>query len=85
MSTEATARTANLAAMGVVAYTDGACIENPGPGGWGVYVEFLDGQTAEWGGHETRTISNRMELRAAIEAVRLTLDQPAVTIITDSQ
>jgi ribonuclease HI len=68
-----------------VAYTDGSCIGNPGPGGWAVHVEYPDGRVVELGGGDLRTTNNRMELRAAIEAVRATLDWPAVTIITDSQ
>ncbi len=68
-----------------VAYTDGSCIGNPGPGGWGVHVEYPDGRVVELGGGDLRTTNNRMELRAAIEAVRATLDWPAVTVITDSQ
>ena len=69
----------------VVAYTDGACIGNPGPGGWGVHITEPDGSVRELGGGEPHTTNNRMELRAAIEAVLATLDAPAVTIVTDSQ
>ena len=68
-----------------VAHTDGSCLGNPGPGGWGVHVEFPDGRVVELGGGELETTNNRMELRAAIEAVRRTKDAPAVTIVTDSQ
>ncbi|MDP8923517.1 MAG: ribonuclease HI [Chloroflexota bacterium] len=68
-----------------IAYTDGSCIGNPGPGGWGVHVELADGGVVEAGGGELRTTNNRMELRAAIEALRLTADAPAVIIVTDSQ
>jgi ribonuclease HI len=68
-----------------IAYTDGSCIGNPGPGGWGVHVQFPDGRVLERGGGELETTNNRMELRAAIEAVRLTATCRAVTVITDSQ
>ena len=68
-----------------IAYTDGSCIGNPGPGGWGVHVELPDGRVVEAGGGELRTTNNRMELRAAIEALRLTADAPRVAIVTDSQ
>ena len=68
-----------------IAYTDGSCIGNPGPGGWGVHVELPDGRVVEAGGGDLRTTNNRMELRAAIEALRLTADAPAVAIVTDSQ
>lgn len=68
-----------------VAYTDGSCIGNPGPGGWGVHIETPDGRVVEAGGGEIRTTNNRMELRAAIEALRLTADSSEVTVVTDSQ
>ena len=47
----------------VVAYTDGACSGNPGPGGWGVFVKVND-QTYECNGGEVATTNNRMELTA---------------------
>lgn len=68
-----------------VVYTDGSCLGNPGPGGWAVHVEFPDGRVVELGGGELETTNNRMELRAAIEAVRLMKECPAVTVITDSE
>jgi ribonuclease HI len=68
-----------------VAYTDGGCLGNPGPGGWGVHVEYPDGRVIDLGGSELQTTNNRMELRAAIEAVRATRGWPAATIIADSQ
>lgn len=67
-----------------IVYTDGSCIGNPGPGGWALHAELPDGRVVELGGGELETTNNRMELRAAIEAVRLTVDWPAVTLITDS-
>lgn len=70
---------------GPVAYTDGGCVGNPGPGGWGVHIEYPDGRVIELGGSELQTTNNRMELRAAIEAARATLGWPAATIIADSQ
>ena len=51
-------------------YTDGACIGNPGPGGFAGIVE-CDGATHAVRGGEHDTTNNRMELRAAIEALRL--------------
>jgi ribonuclease HI len=51
-------------------YTDGACSGNPGPGGWGVVVQFTNGQHHELGGGVTQTTNNQMELQAAIEAVK---------------
>jgi ribonuclease HI len=70
---------------GPVAYTDGGCVGNPGPGGWGVHIEYPDGRVIELGGADLQTTNNRMELRAAIEAVRATLGWPSATIVTDSQ
>lgn len=68
----------------VIAYTDGSCIGNPGPGGWAVHAELPDGRVVELGGGELETTNNRMELRAAIEALRLVTAYGAATIITDS-
>ena len=46
-------------------YTDGACIGNPGPGGWGVVI-INDENMQTLSGHEADTTNNRMELMAAI-------------------
>ena len=70
---------------GPVAHTDGSCLGTPGPGGWGVHIEFPDGRVVEMGGGEDFTTNNRMELRAAIEAARAMDGLPSGTIITDSQ
>ena len=67
-----------------VAYTDGSAIGNPGPGGWGVHIEFPDGRVVELGGGATPVTNNQMELRAAIEALRATANEPAVVLHTDS-
>jgi len=52
----------------VTIYTDGACSENPGPGGWGAILMY-DGHSKEISGAENLTTNNRMELTAAIEAL----------------
>src|SRR3954463_8102253 len=70
---------------GPVAYTDGGCLGNPGPGGWGVHVEYPDGRVIDLGGSDLHTTNKRMELRAAIETARATLGWPVATIVTDSQ
>ncbi|MGE3913325.1 MAG: ribonuclease HI [Chloroflexota bacterium] len=75
----------NDRSAGPVAHTDGGCLGNPGPGGWGVHVEYPDGRVVEMGGGEAHTTNNRMELRAAIEAARATAGHPSATIVTDSQ
>lgn len=69
--------------MGVRLYTDGACLGNPGPGGWGVLVEG-DGASRELSGGEAHTTNNRMEIRAAIEGLRAMDDGAVVTVVTDS-
>lgn len=69
-------------------YTDGACTGNPGPGGWGVVVYFTDGTIYEQGGNEARTTNNRMEMQAAIAALKLVAAAPqsvSVTLYTDSE
>ena len=50
-------------------WTDGACKYNPGPGGWGVYMQYGD-RTLELYGGEPQTTNNRMELTAAIQALK---------------
>jgi ribonuclease HI len=55
--------------MDSLAFTDGACSGNPGPGGWGTVILRPDGSVAELGGGEARTTNNRMELSAVIAAV----------------
>ena len=49
-------------------YTDGACSGNPGPGGWGALLVHRRAEK-EISGGEPATTNNRMELRAAIEAL----------------
>jgi ribonuclease HI len=68
----------------VVAYSDGGCRGNPGPGGWGV-VLVHGGQHKELSGGSPATTNNRMELQAAIEALT-SLKQPCeVEFHTDSK
>ena len=54
--------------MEIKIYTDGACIGNPGPGGWAAVVLFDTGKK-ELSGGEKLTTNNRMELTAAIKAL----------------
>lgn len=63
-------------------YTDGACSGNPGPGGWGVLILEGDSEVELFGG-ESETTNNRMEMMAAIEALRATTGP--VHLYTDSQ
>lgn len=55
--------------MKVRIFTDGACSENPGPGGWAVVFNTAD-RCRTISGNEKLTTNNRMELRAVIEAFR---------------
>ncbi len=65
-------------------YTDGACRGNPGPGGWGVLLRY-DNHEKTLNGAESETTNNRMELTAAIEALKH-LNRPCqVSLTTDSQ
>ena len=66
----------------IEAFTDGACAGNPGPGGWGVLIIDGDNRIEAYGG-EAATTNNRMELTAAIEALRATAG--AIRLYTDSQ
>ena len=68
----------------VEAFTDGACRGNPGPGGWGVLLRYQDRERSLHGG-AAETTNNRMELTAAIKALKA-LKQPCkVTLTTDSE
>lgn len=69
-------------------YTDGACSGNPGPGGWGVVICYADGSIHELGGGDSETTNNRMEMQAAIAALKFLgqAEQPEpVTLYTDSE
>ncbi len=63
-----------MTANKVIVHTDGACSGNPGPGGWGVILDY-NGTRKELSGGEAATTNNRMELMAAIMALE-TLKRP---------
>jgi len=67
----------------VKVYCDGACAGNPGPGGWGA-VLIVNRRRKEISGGEQETTNNRMELTAAIEALRSLPDGSDVNMFTDS-
>ncbi len=68
----------------VQVHTDGACLGNPGPGGWAALLRYR-GRERELSGGEAATTNNRMELMAAIMALE-TLREPCdVVLHTDSQ
>jgi ribonuclease HI len=68
----------------VIIYTDGACQGNPGPGGWGAILQSGKHERILSGGEE-QTTNNRMELRAALEALRALTQPCRVTLYTDSE
>jgi len=68
-------------------YTDGSSLGNPGPGGWGVVFIENEKIIKELGGYDKDTTNNRMELRAAIEALKYIIKnhkKDSVTIFADS-
>jgi len=65
-------------------FTDGACKGNPGPGGWGVVLQYEGHERCLKGG-EADTTNNRMELMAVIEGLRALKEPCEVVITTDSQ
>ena len=68
----------------VIIHTDGACSGNPGPGGWGAILDY-NGTRKEIFGGEAQSTNNRMELKAAIEALN-SLKRPCkVEMHVDSQ
>lgn len=69
--------------MKVLIYTDGACRGNPGPGGWGAVLRFGD-KEKHLKGSEKMTTNNRMELTAAIQALRGLNRSCDIEITTDS-
>lgn len=66
-------------------YTDGACIGNPGAGGWGA-VLLYKGHQKEISGKANYTTNNRMEMKAVIEALKaVKKSESGITIYTDSK
>ncbi len=64
--------------------TDGACLGNPGPGGWGALLRYGTTERELVGG-EMDTTNNRMELMGAIAALEALSGPCIVTVHTDSQ
>ncbi|MBN1580956.1 MAG: ribonuclease HI [Anaerolineae bacterium] len=69
----------------VTIYTDGACNPNPGPGGWGSVSIFAGQKPQELSGSAEDTTNNRMELFAALEALRALPVPCRVGLYTDSE
>ncbi len=70
--------------MSIKIYTDGSCNGNPGIGGWGAIIILDNGKELEISGKEEFTTNNRMELSAAINALKSLKDNSKVEIFTDS-
>lgn len=68
----------------VTIYTDGACLGNPGPGGYGVILNYNENKKELSGGYRTTT-NNRMELTAAIKGLAALKTKCSVTLHSDSQ
>lgn len=68
----------------VTIYTDGACLGNPGPGGWGAVLKF-QGRRKEISGGFRKTTNNRMEMFAVIQALECLQRPSAVEVFTDSR
>ena len=66
----------------VVVYTDGACSGNPGPGGW-AWAVAPEGTPSGSGG-DAHTTNQRMEITAALEAVRALAPSGPVVVVSDS-
>ena len=78
----------NLARTRVELYCDGACLGNPGPGGWGylLRVHTADGaREKEQSGADAETTNNRMELTAAIRGLSALSRPCEVALYSDSQ
>ena len=68
----------------ITIHTDGACLGNPGPGGWGVLLSWR-GHEKELSGAEADTTNNRMELMAAIMALEAVSRPSKIKLVTDSR
>ena len=73
-----------IAMKAVDVHTDGACLGNPGPGGWAALLRYR-GKERELSGGEALTTNNRMELMAAIVALETLSEACGITLHTDSQ
>lgn len=73
----------------ILIHTDGACIGNPGPGGWAAILQSMDGpkelKRKAASGSNSDTTNNRMELTAAIEALKLVKSDSPIFVRSDSQ
>lgn len=71
-------------ASGVEVFTDGACMGNPGPGGWAALLRF-NGAEKELSGGEPASTNNRMEMMAVIMALESLKRPCSVSLYSDSR
>ncbi len=64
--------------------TDGACLANPGPGGWAALLRY-GAHEKMLSGFELQSTNNRMELKAVIEGLKLLKEACSVTLVVDSR
>ena len=69
----------------ITIYTDGACSGNPGVGGWGVVIIDDNKNETFLNGGDNDTTNNKMELTAAIQALKTFEKESTITLITDSK
>lgn len=68
----------------LVIYTDGACSPNPGPGGWGAVILHNGDVVSELSGFVDESTNNRMELTAAVSALKSVKQSARIRLYTDS-
>ena len=71
--------------MTINVYTDGACSGNPGIGGWGAVILIDKNEPINLNGGSRNTTNNRMELTAAIEALKYFTERSIINLYTDSK
>ena len=74
----------SLPAADVYLYTDGACLGNPGPGGWAAVLKWQE-EVKELSGGQPNTTNNQMELSAVIQGLSALKRPVRVHIVTDSK
>jgi ribonuclease HI len=68
----------------IIIYTDGSCDPNPGPGGWAALI-IADDEEELLSGYDPQSTNNRMELMAAIQALKKIRNEEEIILYTDSQ
>ena len=69
----------------ILVWTDGTCSGNPGNGGWGVLIKYIDGKAIQLSGSEINTTNNRMEMLAVIEGLKYLKNYTNIVVHTDSK